>query len=265
VIFGAGTAGVGIADQLRMVMVRDGLSQEEATRRVWCVDKQGLLIDDMTDLRDYQQPYARPRSEVSGWATNGTGGSFDLTQVVAQVHPTIIVGTSTVGGAFTEPILRDMAAHVDRPLIFPLSNPTERIEAKPADVIAWTDGRGLVGTGTPWAPVPYNGVDYFIGQANNALAYPGIGLGTTVTRASHVTDGMLLAAAEAIAGLVEVNRPGAGVLPEVANLREMSATVAVAVARQAAADGVAQLDLADPVEAVQQAMWRAEYPVLEVK
>jgi malate dehydrogenase (oxaloacetate-decarboxylating) len=265
VIFGAGTAGVGIADQLRMVMVRDGLSQEEATRRVWCVDKQGLLIDDMTDLRDYQQPYARPRSEVSGWATNGTGGSFDLTQVVAQVHPTIIVGTSTVGGAFTEPILRDMAAHVDRPLIFPLSNPTERIEAEPADVIAWTDGRGLVGTGTPWAPVPYNGVDYFIGQANNALVYPGIGLGTTVTRASHVTDGMLLAAAEAIAGLVEVNRPGAGVLPEVANLREMSATVAVAVARQAAADGVAQLDLADPVEAVQQAMWRAEYPVLEVK
>jgi malate dehydrogenase (oxaloacetate-decarboxylating) len=174
------------------------------------------------------------------------------------------VGTSTVGGAFTEPLLRDMAAHVDRPLIFPLSNPTERIEAKPADVIKWTDGRGLVGTGTPWPPVPYNGVDYAIGQANNALVYPGIGLGTTVTRASHVTDGMLLAAAEAIAGLVEVNRPGAGVLPEVANLREMSATVAVAVARQAAADGVAQVDLADPVEAVQEAMWHAEYPDLGV-
>jgi malate dehydrogenase (oxaloacetate-decarboxylating) len=246
-------------------MVGDGLSKEEATRRFWCVDKQGLLIDDMKDLRDYQQEYARPRSEVSEWATHDAGSAFNLAQVVAQVHPTIIVGTSTLGGAFTESILRDMAAHVDRPLIFPLSNPTERIEAKPADVIEWTDGRGLVGTGTPWAPVAYNGVDYFIGQANNALVYPGIGLGTTVTRAAHVTDGMLLAAAEAIAGLVEVNRPGAGVLPEVASLREMSATVAVAVARQAAADGVAQVDLADPVEAVQEAMWHAEYPDPGVK
>ena len=139
VIFGAGTAGVGIADQIRAVMVADGLSEEDATRRFWCVDKQGLLVDDMSDLRDFQEPYARPRSEVSGW------GATDLAEVVAKVHPTIIVGTSTVGGAFTEQVVREMAKGVERPMIFPLSNPTELIEAVPADVIKWTDGRGLSG------------------------------------------------------------------------------------------------------------------------
>jgi malate dehydrogenase (oxaloacetate-decarboxylating) len=257
VIFGAGTAGMGIADQIRTILVNDGLTEEEATRRFWAVDKQGLLIDDMTDLRDFQQPYARPRSEVAGWE------STDLAGVVANVHPTIIVGTSTVGGALTEPIVREMARHVERPLIFPLSNPTERIEAVPADVIKWTDGRSLVGTGTPWDPVLYKGVEYAIGQANNALVYPGIGLGTIVSGAEHVTDTMLLAAAEAIASLVDLNTPGAGLLPDVENLRTSSATVAVAVANQAAKDGVAEA-LDDPIEAVQEAMWQASYPDLEV-
>lgn len=265
VIFGAGTAGVGIADQIRVVVERDGLEQEEAMRRFWCVDKQGLLVDDMKDLRDFQMPYARPRAEVSGWKAGGRGGSIGLAEVVAQVHPTMIVGTSTQGGAFTQEIVKEMAAHVERPMVFPLSNPTERIEAVPADVIKWTDGRGLVGTGTPWAPVPYKGVEYQIGQANNALIYPGIGLGTIVSRASHVTDGMLLAAAEAIAGLVDMSSTGAGVLPQVQSLRAVSATVAVAVARQAAADGVAQVELPDPVEAVQESMWQAVYPSLGVK
>jgi malate dehydrogenase (oxaloacetate-decarboxylating) len=158
-----------------------------------------------------------------------------------------------------------MARHTARPMIFPLSNPTERIEAVPADLIKWTDGRGLIGTGTPWAPVTYKGVDYQIGQANNALIYPGIGLGTIVSQAAHVTDGMLLCASEAIAGLVDVSRPGAGVLPEVQNLRAVSASVAVAVARQAMQDGVAQADLPDPVQAVQDAIWQAVYPSLEVK
>jgi malate dehydrogenase (oxaloacetate-decarboxylating) len=258
VIFGAGTAGMGIADQIRTIMVNDGLSTDAATRRFWAVDRQGLLLDNMGDLRDFQQPYARPAAEVSGW------GSTDLSGVVANVHPTIIVGTSTVGGAFTETIVREMAKHVERPLIFPLSNPTERIEAVPADVIKWTDGRALIGTGTPWAPVPYKGVDYQIGQANNALIYPGIGLGTIVSRATHVTDTMLLAASEAIGGLVETGRPGAGLLPDVANLRAASATVAVAVANQAVRDSVAK-PLADPVQAVQDAMWQAVYRPLEVK
>jgi malate dehydrogenase (oxaloacetate-decarboxylating) len=258
VIFGAGTAGMGIADQIRTVMVDGGLSSDDATRRFWAVDRQGLLLDDMHDLRDFQQPYARPASEVSGW------GASDLAAVVANVHPTIIVGTSTVGGAFTEAIVREMAKHVERPLIFPLSNPTERIEALPADVIRWTDGRALIGTGTPWAPVSYKGIDYQIGQANNALIYPGIGLGTIVSRARHVTDTMLLAGSEAIASLVETGPRGAGLLPDVENLRSASATVAVAVANQAATDGVAdQLD--DPVQAVQDAMWKATYRPLEVK
>jgi malate dehydrogenase (oxaloacetate-decarboxylating) len=261
VIFGAGTAGVGIADQIRAVMVRDGLSQDEATRRFWCVDKQGLLVDDMDDLRDFQEDYARPRSEVADWGADGT---IDLLEVVEKVHPTIIVGTSTTGGAFTEQVIRAMAKGVERPLIFPLSNPTELIEAVPADVIKWTDGRGLVGTGTPWGPVSYKGTDYYIGQANNALVYPGIGLGTVVSRAEHVTDGMLLAASEAIAGLVDVSRPGAGLLPQVENLRAVSATVAVAVAEQAVSDGVAQA-LDDPVQAVQDGIWQAAYRSLEVK
>ena len=260
VIFGAGTAGIGIADQIRTVMTGDGLSEDDATRRFWCVDKQGLLVNDMPGLRDFQQPYARSREEVSGW---GSDGVISLDDVVARMRPTILVGTSTAGGAFTEQVIREMARHVERPMIFPLSNPTERIEAIPADVIKWTDGRGLVGTGTPWNPVPYKGTEYVIGQANNALIYPGIGLGTIAAGADHVTDGMLLAAAQAIASLVDVSQVGAGLLPQVDNLRAVSATVAVAVAKQAVTDGVAQR-LADPVQAVQDAMWQARYRPLEV-
>jgi malate dehydrogenase (oxaloacetate-decarboxylating) len=262
VIFGAGTAGIGIADQLRAVMVSDGLDAAHATRCFWCVDRQGLLVGDMDDLRDFQQPYARPRSDVTDWARDDRG-SIGLAEVVSRVHPTMLIGTSAQAGAFTEAIIRDMAAHVERPMVFPLSNPTDRIEAVPADIIAWTRGRGLVATGTPWGPVAYRGTDYLVGQANNALVYPGIGLGTIVARAARVTDRMLLAAAEAIAGLVDVGEPGAGLLPEVADLRVISATVGVAVAQAAAQDGVAQVDLTNPVQAVQDAMWRAAYPPLE--
>ena len=262
VIFGSGTAGVGIADQLRQVMANDGLSRDDATRRVWCVDKQGLLVSDMSDLRDFQQPYARSGAEVEGWGSDGT---ISLLDTVAHAHPTILVGTSTQGGAFTEAVVREMAKHTERPIIFPLSNPTALIEAVPADVIKWTDGRGLVGTGTPWGPVSYKGTEYEIGQANNALIYPGIGLGTIVARAGHVTDGMLFAASEAIAGLVNSRRLGAAILPDVENLRATSATVAVAVARQAVTDGVAQAEVPDLVQAVQDTMWQAAYPSLEVK
>jgi malate dehydrogenase (oxaloacetate-decarboxylating) len=265
VIFGAGTAGVGIADQLRAVMVGDGLDADQAARRFWCVDRQGLLVGDMNDLRDYQQPYARPRSEVSAWANHDPDGSIGLAEVVSRVHPTMLIGTSAQAGAFTERIIREMAAHVARPMVFPLSNPTNRIEVVPADVIRWTGGRGLIATGTPWDPVAYRGTEYVIGQANNALAYPGIGLGTIVARATRVTDGMLLAAAEAIAGLVDVRKPGAGLLPHVRNLRATSTTVAVAVARAAVRDGVAQAALSNPVRAVQEAMWRAAYPPLELE
>ena len=159
-------------------------------------------------------------------------------------------------------IVRDMAAHTERPMIFPMSNPTELIEAVPADVIEWTEGRGLVGTGTPWAPVRYKGVEYEIGQANNALIYPGIGLGTIVSRASRVTDRMLLAASRALASLVDARRPGVGVLPDIENLRSSSLTVAVGVARQASQDGVAGVELSDPERAVAESMWTAAYTPL---
>jgi malate dehydrogenase (oxaloacetate-decarboxylating) len=259
VIYGAGSAGVGIADQLRSVMIADGLDPDAATRCFWCVDRQGLLVDDMHDLRDFQQPYARPRTEVSDWVSDGPIG---LAEVVSRAQPTMLIGTSAQAGAFSESIIRAMAAHVPRPMVFPLSNPTDRIEAVPADIIHWTGGRALVATGTPWEPVAYRGTEYVIGQANNALSYPGIGLGTIVARATHVSDGMLLAAAEAIAGLVDAHAPGAALLPHVGNLRVTSATVAVAVARRAAHEGNAQADLADPVQAVHDRMWRAAYPPL---
>ncbi len=250
VVFGAGTAGVGIADQLRDAMVRDGLDRDTATRRIWCVDRQGLLTAGMTGLRDFQVPYARPAGE---------GGGGGLAEVVAGVRPTVLVGTSTVHRAFTEAIVTEMARHVDRPMIFPLSNPTERIEAMPGDLIAWTGGRGLIATGIPVAPVTHRGVTYAIGQANNALLYPGLGLGAVVARARRISDGMFGAAADAVAGLVDVSTPGASLLPQVENLREVSATVAVAVARQAAREGLAQVSLTDPVQQVQDAMWRPVY------
>ena len=149
-----------------------------ATRRIWPIDKQGLLTDDMTDLRDYQLPYARPRDEVADWSRDEHG--ISLAEVVARVKPTMLLGTSTAHGAFTEQIVRTMAAGVDRPIIFPISNPTERIEAMPADLIRWSDGRALIATGVPIEPITYNGVTYVIGQANNALLYPGLGLGVVV-------------------------------------------------------------------------------------
>jgi malate dehydrogenase (oxaloacetate-decarboxylating) len=258
VVFGAGTAGVGIADQVRDAMVRDGADQATATRQVWLVDRDGLLVEGMPGLRDFQQPYARPGSEADG----PTGAGSDLLATVAAVHPTILIGTSTSGGAFTEQVVREMAAHVDRPLVFPLSNPTEKIEAHPADVIRWTDGRALVGTGTPWDPVPHGGVTYRIGQANNALLYPGLGLGTVVSRASRVTPGMILAAAEAVAAQVDTSAPGAALLPDVADLRAASAGVAVAVVRRALEEGVARAAVEDAVQAVQDAMWQPEYPAV---
>ncbi|MDX3850178.1 NAD-dependent malic enzyme [Streptomyces sp. AK02-01A] len=259
VIFGAGTAGVGIADQLRDAMVRDGATREEATGQVWLVDKQGLLTDDMTGLRDFQQPYAREASEVSGWAPDRRS-DITLLDTVSHARPTILIGTSTVHGAFTREVVEAMSASAERPVIFPLSNPDSRIEAMPADVIAWSHGKALVTTGIPVGPVEYEGVTHIIGQANNALLYPGLGLGTIVSRASKVTDGMLLAAAEAVAGQVDVSEPGASLLPPVADLRASSAAVAVAVVRAAMADGVAPKPVDDPVQAVLDAMWQPVYP-----
>jgi malate dehydrogenase (oxaloacetate-decarboxylating) len=264
VIHGAGTAGLGIADMLRDVMVGAGLSPEEATRRFWCLDRQGLITDDrLADLLDFQRPYARPAAEVADWTRTGAGRGPSLADVVAHVHPTMLIGTSTQAGAFTEAVVRQMAAHVGRPVIMPLSNPTSRAEAVPADLIAWTDGRALVATGSPFDPVVHEETTYRIAQANNALVFPGLGLGVAVVRARRVSDRMLAAAADAVAGLSDAGIRGAPLLPPVDNLREVSATVAVAVAEAAVADGLADVALDDPIQQIHQAMWQPEYPRVE--
>jgi malate dehydrogenase (oxaloacetate-decarboxylating) len=258
VIFGAGTAGTGMADQIHAAMIRAGLSADEAKARVWLVDRNGLVTDDMTDLPDYQQPYARPVAEIQGW--DRTDGVIDLLTTVTQVKPTILIGTSTVHNAFTEQVIRAVAAGVERPIILPLSNPTEKIEAMPADIVPWTDGRALIATGIPIDPVDYHGTTFSIGQGNNALVYPGLGLGTIVSGAKHVTDGMLLAAAEAVAGQVDPSAHGAAILPDVDDLRASSAIVAVAVATAAVTDGVATNFPDNLVQAVRDAMWEPVYP-----
>ncbi|WP_141539986.1 oxaloacetate-decarboxylating malate dehydrogenase [Bacillus cereus] len=258
VVFGAGTAGIGIADQVRDAMVRVGVSEEESYKRFWCIDRNGLVTDNMEDLLDFQIPYARKKVEVSGWKQNDVIG---LAEVVKHVKPTILIGTSTVAGAFKEEIIKEMASHVERPIILPMSNPTPLAEAKPADLIEWTEGRALVATGSPFEPVTYNGVTYVIGQSNNALIFPGLGLGTIVVRASVMTDGMFAAAAEAVASMVDTSQPGAPILPEVEELRNISEMVAIEVAKVAVAEGVARVNLSDNdiKMTVKEAMWKPEY------
>jgi len=256
VVFGAGTAGVGIADQIHDAMMRDGATAEQATSQIWLVDKQGLLTSDMSNLRDFQKPYARKPEEVAGWTG---GGAISLLETVAHAAPTVLLGTSTAHGAFTEPVIKAMAHGVERPIILPISNPTSRIEAEPQDLIAWTNGKALVATGLPFGPMEYDGVTYHFGQANNALVYPGLGLGTIVSGAGTVTPAMLIAAAEAVAGQVDVGAPGASLLPAVENLRASTATTAVAVVRAAQADDVATAKIDNVVQAVQDAMWQPAY------
>ncbi len=259
VIFGAGTAGTGIADQLRAQMLADGMTAEAAKARFWALDKPGLLTADMAGLTEAQWLCARDPAEVTGWERT-FDGRIDLTEVVWRVRPTILIGTSTMAGAFSERIVRQMVAHVDRPVILPMSNPTELAEATPADLIAWTHGRALVATGSPFKPVYYGGRRYEIGQANNALVFPGIGLGVIAAQASRVTDGMLAAAAHAVANLTDTSSPGAPLLPAVEELRATSVAVAVAVAERAWRDGVAgATPRADLTEHVKSLMWQPDY------
>ena len=258
VVYGAGTAGTGMADQISAAMERDGLSREEARKRVWLIDINGLVTDDMQGLPDYQQEYARPAAEVSSWKRQD--GKIDLLEVVKQVKPSILIGTSTDHGAFTKEVIEALCAGVERPILLPLSNPTERIEVLPSDAIPWSGGKALVATGIPVEPISYQGTKFHIGQGNNALLYPGLGLGVIVSGARHVTDGMLLAAAQAVAGQVNPQELGASLLPPVDNLRASSATVAVAVAKQAVAEGVATRQHDNWVQAVQDAMWQPAYP-----
>jgi malate dehydrogenase (oxaloacetate-decarboxylating) len=264
VIYGAGTAGIGVADQIRDAMVREGLSKEDAARRFWCLDRHGLLTAGMPgDLQDHQAAYARPDAESQSWKRDGSGKGVGLAEVVRRVKPTMLIGASTIGGSFTEAIVREMAAHTDRPIIFPLCHPQARAAANPADLLAWTDGRALIATGSPFAPVTYKGVTYVIGQLNNAMLYPGLALGAIVARASRISEAMFAAAASAVSSLVTVRQPGASLLPQVDDLRSVSATVAVAVAEAADAEGVARVKLDDIVQQVQDTMWQPEYRLLQ--
>jgi malate dehydrogenase (oxaloacetate-decarboxylating) len=261
VIFGAGVAGIGVADLMRDVMMNEGLSAEDATRRFWCVDVHGLLTNDMGDrLQDFQATYARPAAEVKNWKREGADAkAIGLAEVVRQIRPTMLIGTSGIAGAFTEAIVRDMARHTERPIIFPLSSPPSHAEATPADLIAWTDGRALIASGSQFTPVTHKGITHVVGQANNAMLYPGLGLGTIVSRSRLVSVGMLAAAANALSSLVAVRLPGASLLPHIDDLRSVTVTVAVAVAEAAVAEGLATVELADIVQQVEDAMWQPEY------
>lgn len=260
VIYGAGTAGMGIADQLRKQMLADGLTEAEARARFWALDRQGLVTSDMPGLSESQRRCARDPAEVAGWERDSGVGGIDLEEVVRRIHPTILIGTSTRSRAFTEKVVREMASHVQRPVILPMSNPTELAEADPADLIRWTDGRALVATGSPFGPVEHAGVRYVIGQANNALVFPGIGLGVITSRASRVTEGMLAAAAHAVAGRTDTSAPGAPLLPPIEELRDTSVAVAVSVAKAAWQDGVARTFLeGDLAQHVRRLMWQPTY------
>lgn len=252
--FGAGTAGAGITDRIFREMVAQGLSEKEARKHFYMVDKQGLLFDDMDDLTPEQKPFARARSEF-----DNPEKLNNLTAAVMAVRPTILVGTSTAPKTFTKEIVKAMASWCDHPIIFPLSNPTELAEATAEDIIKWSDGRAMVATGIPAEPVEYNGVTYIIGQANNALIYPGLGLGSISVNASLVTDEMISSAAHSLGEFLEINVEGAAVLPPVSKLTQFSETVAAAVAECAVKQGLNRVQTNDVKKAVKSVIWKPVY------
>jgi malate dehydrogenase (oxaloacetate-decarboxylating) len=254
VVFGAGAAGVAVADQVHDAIVADGATDEQAGNQIWLVGKGGLLFDDMDDLRNFQAPYAKKRSDAAG------AGPVGLVRTIERTAPTILLGAAGIHGAFTPQVIRAMGKATRRPAIVSISNPASRIEATPSDVITWSDGRALVATGVPAASVEYQGTTFAIGQANSALIFPGIGLGIIVSRAARVTPHMLQAAAAAVAEQVDTSRPGAPLLPGVQNLRASSALVAEAVIRAAVTDKVATFNPTSLTRAVHDAMWIPDYP-----
>jgi malate dehydrogenase (oxaloacetate-decarboxylating) len=263
VFLGAGSAAVGVADYLRAALVQDGLSEAEARSRFWLVDKDGLLHSGRTDLTPEQQVYAQPSARVANWPRtfHGTSG---LADVIGQIEATALIGLSTVGGAFTEPIVREMARKVERPVIFPLSNPTTRSEASAEDLIRWTAGRALVATGSPYAPVSYEGRTIPIAQCNNVFIFPAVGLGVVAARARRVTDGMMLAAARALGEQSPARTdPSGSLLPALRDIRAVARAIATAVGLEAQRAGVApQTTPAELHDRVVAAQWKPEYQAL---
>ena len=252
--YGGGTAGAGIASRVLREMVSEGLSEEEAYKRFFMVDKQGLLFDDMDDLTPEQKPFAKKRADFSN-----ADKLTDLLEVVKTVKPTILVGTSTQPNTFTKEIVETMCENTERPMIFPLSNPTKLAEASAKDLIEWSDGKAFVATGIPSDTVSYKGVDYVIGQANNALIYPGIGLGMLASEASLLTDEMIGAAAHSLSGIFNPGQPGAPVLPPFKYVADVSIKVAEAVAKKAQEQGLARAKETDMAKAVRDLKWYPEY------
>ena len=252
--YGGGTAGAGIASRVLREMVSEGLSEEEAYKRFFMVDKQGLLFDDMDDLTPEQKPFAKKHADFSN-----ADKLTDLLEVVKTVKPTILVGTSTQPNTFTKEIVEAMCENTERPMIFPLSNPTKLAEASAKDLIEWSDGKAFVATGIPADTVSYKGVDYVIGQANNALIYPGLGLGMLASEASLLTDEMIGAAAHSLSGIVNPGQPGAPVLPPFKYVADVSIKVAEAVAKKAQEQGLARAKETDMAKAVRDLKWYPEY------
>ena len=252
--YGGGSAGAGIADRVHAEMVAEGLSPEEAYKRFFMIDKQGLLFDDMEDLTPAQKPFAKKRSDFEG-----KGDMTSLLEVIKTVKPTILVGTSTNPGAFTKEVVEAMCENTERPVIFPISNPTKKLEATAQQVIEWSDGKAFVATGVPSGTISYKGVDYEIGQANNALIYPGLGLGILASEAKLLTDEMVGAAAHSLSGIVNPGQPGAPVLPPFQYVADVSIKVAEAVAKKAQEQGLAQAKETDMAKAVRDLKWYPKY------
>lgn len=252
--YGGGSAGAGIAGRVHAEMVSEGLSEEEAYKHFFMIDQQGLLFDDMEDLTPAQKPFAKKRADYKN-----AGDMTDLLNVVKTVKPTILVGTSTNPGAFTKEVVEAMCANTERPVIFPISNPTKKMEATAEQVIEWSDGKAFVATGVPSGTINYKGVDYQIGQANNSLIYPGLGLGMLASEAKLLTDEMIGAAAHSLSGLVDPGKPGAPVLPPFEFVADVSIKVAEAVAKKAQEQGLTESKETDMAKAVRDLKWYPEY------
>ena len=252
--FGGGTAGAGIASRVHREMVNKGLSEEEAYKRFFMVDKQGLLFDDMDDLTNEQKPFAKKRSDYPN-----ADKLTSLLEVIKTIKPTILVGTSTAPNTFTKEVVEAMCANTERPIIFPLSNPTRLAEASAKDLITWSDGKAFVATGIPSGTISYKGVDYVIGQANNALIYPGLGLGMLASEASLLTDEMIGAAAHSLSGIIDITKPGAPVLPPFKYVADVSIKVAEAVANKAKEQGLARAKETNMDKAVRDLKWYPKY------
>ncbi|MED3952374.1 NAD-dependent malic enzyme [Priestia aryabhattai] len=264
VVFGPGSAGIGNADRIHSAMMLEGLSEEEAYDRFWAYDYRGLLTEDMEDLAPFQQPYVRQNEEIKEWEKDDEN-KISLLELVKQVKPTILIGTSGVTDAFTEEIIKEMAKYVERPVIMPLSNPTKLAEAVPENIIKWTEGKALIATGSPFEPVEYNGHTYEIGQANNAFVFPGLGLGAIVVRAQKFTEAMFAEAANAVARIAETDTKGDTLLPNIKDLQKVSKAVAVAVADAAVKDNVATVTEKNVAELVEEAVWQPVYKPVKAR